>query len=80
MPFAQHGYDCKTRHLLSRVFDSAWEQLMVAHVQSAQPRNAQAARQELEKRIAEVHAKGERDPDTLKLMALRAFDQWIKEV
>jgi len=79
MPFAQHGYDSETRDLLSRVFDSAWERLRVVHQQAAQPRNVQAAREELEKRISEVHANGERDPDTIKLMALKAFDQRIKD-
>ena len=66
--------------ILSRTFDDAWEQLRVIHSQTAQPRNAKAAREELARRIAEAHANGERDPETIKLMALKAFDRWIKEV
>lgn len=71
--------DRETRAMLSRVFDSAWEQLRGLHVQTAQPRNEQAAREELAKRIAEAHQNGERDPEALKLVALKAFDRWITE-
>lgn len=75
----EQAHDRETRAMLSRVFDSAWEDLRGLHVQSAQPRNEQAAREELARRIAEVHQNGERDPATLKLVALKAFDRWIKE-
>jgi hypothetical protein len=75
----EQSQDRETRAMLSRVFDSAWEQLRVLHAQAAQPGNEQSAREELAKRIAEAHRNGERDPETLKLVALKAFDRWITE-
>lgn len=78
MPFADRGYDRETEGMLSRVFDSAWERLQLAHLQTSQPQNAETARAELEKRIAEAHAGGERDPETIALVALRAFNRWLQ--
>lgn len=80
MPFSGQSYDHETRCMLSAVFDNAWEHLQLLHFQTAQPQNVTEARAELAKRIAEAYEKGEREPQTLELVALRAFNRWLKEV
>jgi hypothetical protein len=70
--------DPATRAKLTRVFDVAWEQLRAGPSIVAHPKNEAKVREELAKRIAEAHKNGERDPEMLKLMALKNFDRWIK--
>lgn len=78
MPFSQHKLDPKTRDMLAGVFERAWEQVRTLHSLAAQPQNEQAARDELAKHIAAAHKNGERDPEVIALVALRAFDSWAK--
>jgi C4-type Zn-finger protein len=76
-PFARE-YDRATCTMLEGVFESAWEQLESRHFLAAQPPNAHAAREELASRIAEAYQEGERDPETIEFVALKAFDRWLK--
>lgn len=76
-PFAQ-GYDRATRMMLNGVFARAWDQLQVRHKLAAEAAHAPEARDELATRIADAYEKGERDPETIEYVALRAFDRWIK--
>lgn len=69
-------YDPETQAMLAQVFERAWDQVRTLHSVAGQPQNAQEARDELAKRIAQVHANGERDPQTIELIALRAFSRW----
>lgn len=68
----------KTNALLTDVFERAWQKVSAKHTLAAQPENEKAARDELAKRIVEAHKNGERDRETLELIALRTFDRWSK--
>lgn len=76
-PFAR-GYDRATCAMLEGVFTRAWEHLEARHLQAARPPNAPDVREELAVRIAEAYEEGERDPETIEFIALKAFDRWLK--
>jgi hypothetical protein len=78
MAFSARQYDPETRRMLSAVLDDAWERLKTEHLQTSQAENVADSRAELERRIAEAYAEGEREPATLKLLALRAFNRWLQ--
>jgi hypothetical protein len=77
LPFAR-DYDGETHAMLEGVFERAWEQLEERHLLAGQPENATEAREELAARIADAYEKGERDPETIEFVALRAFDSRLK--
>lgn len=70
MPFSNTTYSPETLAILSQAFDAAWHELQAAAVV---PIDAKLARDELATRILVAAARGERDPDKLKLYALVAF-------
>jgi hypothetical protein len=76
-PFAG-PYDRDTRAMMEGVFERAWEQLEARHLLVGKSANASEAREELAVRIAEAYEEGEREPETIEFVALRAFDSRLK--
>ncbi|HEX9881609.1 MAG TPA: hypothetical protein VGA65_03790 [Hyphomicrobium sp.] len=73
MPFSDASYDPQTLGLLMKAFDKAWHE-----VQSLNPgctaSQLSTTRKMMALRIMDAANKGERDPERLKDMAVRAVD------
>jgi hypothetical protein len=73
MPFSEASYDAQTLALVTEAFEGAWHE-----VQTWYPgRNAEdlmTTRKMMALRIMTATKDGERDPERLKLIALRAVD------
>ena len=73
MPFSGASYDPESLHLLTQAFEAAWRE-----VQAANPNQTEAdlaiMRKMMALRIMAAANEGERDPERLKDLALRAVD------
>ena len=64
--------DAETRSLATRAFDAAWGELQTLLV--VEPLDPSGLRSVLAGRILKALKAGERDPERLRLLALRAID------
>jgi hypothetical protein len=64
--------DAETRSLATRVFEAAWGELQSLLV--VEPLDPSGLRSALASRILNALKAGERDPERLRLLALRAID------
>jgi hypothetical protein len=69
--FPDTAYDSATLKLLTRAFDEAWAEVLLAL--AVKPRYADLLRARLAQRIMNAANGGERDPKRLKLIALLAL-------
>jgi hypothetical protein len=74
MPFSGASYDPESLDLLTQAFEAAWRE-----VQAANPNQTEAdlaiTRKMMALRIMAAANEGERDPERLKNLALRAVDR-----
>ena len=64
--------DPDARRLVGQALDAAWKDFLTLLV--AKPLDASGMRATMERRIASAAAKGERDPNRLKLIGLGIFE------
>jgi len=71
MPFSNGSYDSATVSMMHRALDAAWSEFEQRGRALAEPL---AIRRLMAKRILSEVASGERDPERLRLLALKAAD------
>jgi hypothetical protein len=73
MPFSRASYDAQTVALLTRAFEGAWREVQLSHP-GCTAGDLTTTRKMMALRIMTAAKEGERDPERLTLVALRAVD------
>ena len=74
MLFSTASYDSETLSVLNGAFDEAWREFQRATHSASEYRSMEVTRTMMALRIMTAANEGERDPDRLKEVAIRAVD------
>jgi hypothetical protein len=76
MPFSNQSYNPETLAVMTQAFNAAWDALQANGVPASVTQ--EQAREQLAQRIIRAVNQGDRDPERLRLLALKTFDVTVQ--